>query len=882
MEFNQRIICEKLQKLPENEVTKKFIMPLLESIGFFKVEFYGGVSEGGKDILCWELDKMDEIRLTVAQVKHFKFTNLAKGGTSLQTIINQLINCFTTHLPYIDKSTHLPSEAILISTYEIDTKTLQSRFGTHPILWDYRIRIIDGPKLVSMLVKKKPELLRDILGVDLEITSKLSITLNNELLLKALGYQNKVDIKSIYTDIDFSLGKISTELFFDRSFKPKRTTIGLRSINWQPFRLKIRRLNQDWRVTFLNKTVSKIEQEFKAKNDKYTRWTIELEYLQKKLKKITTDYNSTSDLIDEKRHELSRKVILIKNRKKQKSGKLNKKPSIAIEQQLLKVNKKYETIIKPLKVSLIDLEEHINEINIQIKNHKKKEIIPLYEFEIDGSIIAKEISEKRKWIEERVSEFNNKRFKNSDISDFIIKCKRIMDSTSIVFSNKYLRKSILDENLKAYRKNFDATRLKINIDRIFNTGLNIAVLGEAGAGKTTCLQMYALARQNDTSKLHIWVPLSRVIQDWYKIDSSISDPNKDHNLITGIANYLSNVGISISCENLIDIFHKQKVVLLLDGIDEAIKVTPWLLDGIKVISDLYRKNLQIIVSSRMSGPYLNKIPFFAITLLPFTDEQRDLFIERWFGEDRKEYITKIKEHLERSTSIKEIVKNPLLTTTLCVIAENNIPLPSTEIKLYNERLNLLTGYYDNVKNIVTRITSTPSSLRLLSQKLSYYFHSNSKRDEDYYILQELSIQLMLNKLSVQNSTNALNELIDPCNILVPMTDDGKFGFGHLRYQEYLAAEYIISNRNIDIIPLLKQPWWKEVLILFSQMNDTIKWLIQDIGNKSEVSSTKQILIDMINARPRFERAELFSLLDKYFALERLDKASNDIEYDDVI
>ena len=41
-----------LQGFPENELTKKIIIPLLEHLGFHKVEFFGGVDEAGKDIIC--------------------------------------------------------------------------------------------------------------------------------------------------------------------------------------------------------------------------------------------------------------------------------------------------------------------------------------------------------------------------------------------------------------------------------------------------------------------------------------------------------------------------------------------------------------------------------------------------------------------------------------------------------------------------------------------------------------------------------------------------------------------------------------------------------------------------------------------------------------
>ena len=67
-------ILNKIQKENENKVTNTVIIPLLNKLGFNKVEFFGGQSEAGKDIIIWEEDRFGEITLRLAQVKHFKFS----------------------------------------------------------------------------------------------------------------------------------------------------------------------------------------------------------------------------------------------------------------------------------------------------------------------------------------------------------------------------------------------------------------------------------------------------------------------------------------------------------------------------------------------------------------------------------------------------------------------------------------------------------------------------------------------------------------------------------------------------------------------------------------------------------------------------------------
>ena len=71
----EKIISE-IQKIPENDFSKNFLIPTLEKAGFYRVEFYGGTDEEGKDILLWEKDPLGKLTLSVAQVKHFPFSKL--------------------------------------------------------------------------------------------------------------------------------------------------------------------------------------------------------------------------------------------------------------------------------------------------------------------------------------------------------------------------------------------------------------------------------------------------------------------------------------------------------------------------------------------------------------------------------------------------------------------------------------------------------------------------------------------------------------------------------------------------------------------------------------------------------------------------------------
>lgn len=821
-EFDKNQIISKLQIMPENELSKKIIIPLLEALGYHKVEFFGGPSEEGKDIVCWEYDKMGDLKLIVAQVKHFKFTSKAADTKGLQTVVNQLITCFKKTLLYTDKTTHLPSEAFLITTHLVNTKSLQSRFGNYQDLPDSKIKIIDGYKLATLILQHIPSIANDYFGINVEISSALNDTLNNDILLTALGYQKKKDLRHIYTDIDFSIGKNSTELFFNSDFHPAKETIKLGDHEWESFKNICKIIEKDFPLDFMQQTFAEIEHKYLIEKEKFDIWHEEFGNLNNKLLALRIEQESLH------------------------SDKNNNKNEIE------NGNREIDATTKKLELL-------------------EKVPRPYYKAAIDGEILVNAIIRKRTWIENKVKEFNGKKPTIDEIKSFIEQCKSILDNASLLFSSFNFFSSIGCDRSKVIRNNFESTRFKLPIQDVFDTGFNIIVLGEAGAGKTTSLQMYVLNGERHRNKLCIYLPLGSLTQHWLKINKDLPDNERIKRLDEGIAEYLAFKGVSISTSQFSRELTKRQTVLLLDGVDEAIKLNSWLPEGLEFLSNKYKATVHIVVTSRMSGAYLDKIPFFAVTLLPFTEQQRDEFIKNWFDNDDKVIVKNISTHLKKNKSIAQIIKTPLLATTLCILAKNGIDLPNTELKLYNERLRLLTGYYDRVKNISTRIISTPQTLELVAQKIAFYLHQEAKREDDETVLSEKAIELTIHTLSKEDARTALKELIDPCNILVPMTDDGKFGFGHLRFQEHLAAREIYLNRSIDFLPLLTEPWWRGVLIFFSQMNTDLYWLIMDVIGKKIVEATKECLIDMINARPKTEQLSLTRMIEAFINSEKVGK-----------
>jgi hypothetical protein len=833
MEQEKRNLLARLQMMPENHLTKEVIMPLLVNLGYEKVEFFGGPSEYGKDIVCWELDKMEEIKLTVVQVKHFKLSNKAAESKSLQTVVNQLTACFKKTLPYVDKTIHFPREVCLISTHEIDTKSLETRFGHFPDLADQKIKLIDGIKLASLLFKHNPILATKLLGINYEASKYLQDTLTNEALLKALGYQQKKEVKTIFTNIDFSLGKLTTQLFFNGVLNPKRKKLSLGNNDWKDFKSICLRINKVFGITFLKQSFEQIEKGYNLAREK------QMTKLQRLLDSIEEEF----EVILRERINDENKIILSRT----VDGKLpdNSKRIYEEVRQECEISKKN-------KLASLELALGVT-----------------YQTTLDGNSLAKSLMSKRVWIEERVRDYNTKKLSLENLKDFIEQCKEIIDTASLIFSNPNFFSCIGHEKEIIIRNNFESTRFELPIQSIFETGLNITVLGEAGAGKTTSLQVYALNEQRNNTRLVLFISLTNLVQQVHKQHPELFELVKFSELDGLISRYLVLRGLSVSTESFRMELSSKKTLLLFDGIDEVIKLTPWIPEAIAHLVQKYAKTVQVIVSSRMSGTFLNRIPFFAVTILPFTNEQRNSFVEKWFNNENKEIVNRINRHLEKNKPISEIIRTPLLTTTLCVLANNEIPLPNTEIKLYNERMRLLTGYYDLARNIKSRIESTPQLLEFLAQKLAFYLHSGGQKEANKEELEKHVLRSFSKIHSSKQIEIAFEELIDPCNILLPMTDDGKYGFGHLRYQEFLVAREISTNRAIEIYDLLNNVWWHDSLLLFGQMNSNLYWLIDNIGKSGRIYEGSSMLREMIYARPKYDHKAHYDRLNAYLGVYRV-------------
>lgn len=518
---------------------------------------------------------------------------------------------------------------------------------------------------------------------------------------------------------------------------------------------------------------------------------------------------------------------------------------------------------------------------------EQKPISPAISETILGTQLAAKLEAMRTEVRGSIERLN-RRHNSRDLRDLL---KRLDDLTSLgeqIFSNRIViqvfKIAAPEDGQRAATAHSGGYRLTTSISELIRSGHNLIVLGEAGAGKTTSLQHFALSTVDEyeelgtSERLCLFVPLGRMISKWKSKHLADDEYAPKWLLETAIVEYLRTANVTITVERFIGMLKKEPITLLLDGIDEAIKGAPWIVDEMRKMTDSYEL-LQIVTSCRTVGDYVKNLPYASVALLPFTDSQRDRFTRSWFESrasdlDRaKALAVKVTQHLKENEELAKIVKSPLLATVLCVLAKKGaessaeeIRLPSTEISLYDTRMRLATGLLDTQKG-VSRLSCTQEELLIAARSAAFKLHLHGQRDEEKEALLAWATDQSRNRIPFTRCDEALKELVDPCMILVPMSDGGRLGFGHLRFQEFLAAQEIATNRAIRVGRLIESEWWQDTFVFLAKLDGDFRWLIE-LLSESEVEKGRDTLLAMISARPGYEREGLAEALRTQAAKRR--------------
>ncbi|SNX61267.1 hypothetical protein SAMN06296273_2719 [Nitrosomonas ureae] len=876
MESLNKQYIKALCELQEDKFTKDILKPLFESMGYERVDFNGGPFERGRDLIAQRrIPPNKEMFVVYVQSKRVSSIQNTKTAAKLSQLIHQLRQCCTGEL--IDLTGHklTPNQVYLACPEQISNRLLDeinSQLQTMPL----KILFYDGPQIISDIKIYKPDLLDLLTNFEDKLTLNGDLNLNKELL-SALKSKNASQFNEYYCDLSFFVGSLDSNLLLHIDIESKDDNLDVKEESWDLFKRECNEVYEKHNINLIKENTSEIEEKFKIKKINYDskknqqtrklcesldeKITLHSKLINEGIQALTTSLNDQTTLA---RQNLSSKELS----EREDIVAYLKKISFDDKQEIIKKLNFQEIAIKnPFYSETNKLLSWITErkkLKSQLANKKLRFIEhPCYTVKINSQEIIEKIKFLKKQYIQDIELINENKLKLPELKNFLHETQQTLsllarlDKDDSFLKNNFLLKMIQT----------DQDRVSISPHEIFLTGHDFAVYGGAGVGKSTTLKAYAtLIASEKNNKNIIYIALNKLVDEFKLLmNKSCEQELLKNNLLIRLI--LLSKGLSSTPEN---IERAKKVVsdnstLILDGLDEVYNTIPNIIIAISQFKINHPKT-QLIVSSRDCVSYLNEIDFLGITLLPFTKDQLNRFIRGWLKDSNKA------EHLIQSIKNRELfehIKTPLLATITCSLVEKGVNAPSTENEIYSERLRLLTGEYDLHKNI-ERQKNTGELLRKCAMKIAYFMHTKGLRSltkDQMFIGLQLSLSdIYTNELLAE----CLEELINPCNVIILDHITSKYSFGHFRFQEHLASVELKTNRNIDLSDLVNTDWWRGALGLYSQEND-ISYLIEDTYRKhGSVRKAEFTLKHMINNSPKQRRNGLLKLLQDYIKSDDMD------------
>lgn len=864
------VLIQKLSELDEFTLTRDILMPLMRKLGWVRVDYYGGAYEKGKDIICWRLDELDLAELGVVQVKKFRPSGRASDERSFMEVVNQLLQAVEKKVPNLDDGTeYLPSTVYFITPFSIQTRALETRFEKYAELRRNKVKIIDGPLLLSLAKKHLSDTLRSLFGHSFSIDLITDKYLNNDVLLRVLNVKEAVDISYFYCDLDFSVGNEGAKYFFEDAKFPDSVQITGDKLRWNKIK-DIELIAQKNGFSILTSSIHDIEQENIINNFKNQQLSITagdlinfLSNLHQNIINLLAEKETiTVDDIKDFARPIDSFISAIRETEFEKDKIIDQ--LIYIKNEAIYILNGSGTNTKSMDDDFIneEVEPCCGDIQCLVDSIDPNKT----EFTLNGIEVNKFFKTRRDSIFKSVEAFNEKAPSKDVLKSFIVKCAETYGIFNSILHSPSLSSLVIQTKNE---KTLQLPRLRIGLNKVLDTGLSLVIKGEAGAGKTTSLQMYAkyFYDLEYKDKLLMYIPLATVFS---RISADeISKSLGEKNVIDSLIKYFNSEGVKISAFDFKEILSsKKEVTILFDGLDEIHKNFPWFASTIQNFSEQF-PHVQCVISARSGGKEAESLPFFFISLLPFSEDQQNKFIYNWLESRKKvDLVPAVLAHLAANQEVREVVKNPLLATIFCVLAENSVPLPDTEVAIYNERLRLLLGDYDLAKGSY-RISSRRETIMLVAKRLAFGLHLAQKREHDIESLKRIAFDQCRRFLQPEEIELAIEELISPCNLLTTMSNEIAYGFGHLRYQEHLAALELTQNRTIDVGEFLQNYWWRGALVMYSKMTDSISDIFDWVTENSSFSSCQTILGSMIEVRPPDEARYLMKVIEGQIQSENL-------------
>jgi predicted NACHT family NTPase len=403
--------------------------------------------------------------------------------------------------------------------------------------------------------------------------------------------------------------------------------------------------------------------------------------------------------------------------------------------------------------------------------------------------------------------------------------------------------------------------------------IRLVILGKPGTGKTTFLKHLALQCYQESQPLD-YFPIFISLRNF----ANYCQEYDDFSLLNYIIHFLKSS--EISQEEIQDLFKQEKVLLLLDALDEIPQAdNEEILQAIQQFTEIYHQN-RLVITCRIASQAYRFQNFSYVELANFSQAQIKDFAQRWFTatlqntEKGLEKSAQFLENLNRKENqpIRELAQTPILLALICSVFQERSKFPSKRSRLYQEGLEILLSRWDQSRGI-TRDQfygdlSLVDKLKLLSAIAATMFEQ-----EQYFFEQSDLLEIIVNFLATLPNpesdpetlwlnSEAILRAIETQHGLIVERAKGIYGFSHLTFQEYLTARKIVATPTPEVLQQSLQslavqmtvPQWREVILLTVEMLPNGDFLLRQmqtqVDNLLAGDSQLQLLLKSLDTKAK--------------------------------
>ncbi|MEO5340472.1 MAG: SUMF1/EgtB/PvdO family nonheme iron enzyme [Magnetococcus sp. MYC-9] len=428
----------------------------------------------------------------------------------------------------------------------------------------------------------------------------------------------------------------------------------------------------------------------------------------------------------------------------------------------------------------------------------------------------------------------------------------------------------------------------VALTRIFAVGRqrHAALFGDPGAGKSTalrkllhhCLLEGASVLELPDGTIPLFLRLRRFAEPFLNkplsafIQHELNE-SSGHSLPTGLGKRLWKRG---------------KLLLLLDGLDEIAsqglrgRVARKLDDALLTA---WSRNIHAVVSCRYAG-YGGTVrlgnAFLHLDVRPLDADQVEDFVRLWFqeahgslpkgdplqaGQESAKLLENLRQPHHANRQIQLLVGNPLLLTLLCVVVLQKYEIPRRRVEFYRQCLEVLLYRWRHLQE-GEEPPLTPEMALSVLRRMAWEMHTAGRQYD----------------MTAQEFADLAAAVLDQQGHAQPLPDGGlrwfhltcgvleeyaprHYGFMHLGFQEYLAAQHVAAQRQTLVAELVShrgEEWWKEVILLTAGLEDgdlfvhLVKALLPGVGQEEGAEWLRAVLAEapLINLTPFEERLDI--------------------------